>query len=181
MRSIVLKYGLIAGAILGLFMFGTIPFHDQIGFGPMGMVIGYTGMVVAFLMIHAGMKSYRDTIGGGQVTYGQALVIGLLIMLIGCVIYVACWAIISKTIYPDFAQKYLEFAVSQARAEGKSAAEIAEITAQMNSFATAYKNPLIFVAYTMLEPLPVGLLFSFVSAWLVSRKSNASASRMATA
>ena len=35
---------------------------------------------------------------------------------------------------------------------------------------TLYKNPLINIAITFLEPLPVGLLFTLVSAGVLSRK-----------
>lgn len=181
MRSLVLKYGLRSGAVLGACMFATMPFHEQIGFKPIGMIIGYTSMLLAFLMIHAGMKNYRDTLGGGAVSYGRALSVGLLIMLIGCVIYVACWEILYYTAFPDFAEKYAEFAIAQAREAGKSPAEIAAIATQMKEFGEQYKNPLINIAYTMLEPLPVGLLYSFVSAWLVSRKRGPATARMATA
>jgi hypothetical protein len=46
---------------------------------------------------------------------------------------------------------------------------------QMNEFAEAYRNPLVVAAYTFLEPLPVALPFSLVSAWLVSRSPAAPA------
>ena len=174
MRGIVLKYGLIAGAILGTVMFASYPFRDQIGIGTLGMVIGYTSMVLAFLMIHAGMRTYRDTLAGGSVSYGRALVVGLLIMLVGSAIYVACWEFVFFVLSPDFADHYAQVAVDNARAAGKTEAEVAAVAAEMQAFAASYKNPLVNIAYTFLEPLPVGLLFSFVSAWLVSRRSNAS-------
>ena len=55
MRRIVLTFGLIAGAILSAMMLLTIPFHDQIGFDR-SLIIGYTTMVLAFLMIFAGSR-----------------------------------------------------------------------------------------------------------------------------
>lgn len=39
----------------------------------------------------------------------------------------------------------------------------------MAKFAEMYRNPLVNIAFTILEPLPVVLLFSFVSAGLLSR------------
>jgi len=53
MQRIVLTFGLIAGAILSVMMLLAIPFHDQIGFDK-GYIIGYTTMVLAFLMIFVG-------------------------------------------------------------------------------------------------------------------------------
>ena len=43
----------------------------------------------------------------------------------------------------------------------------------MAAFAEQYKNPLINIAYTYLEPLPVALLFTLVSAGMLSRKRRA--------
>jgi hypothetical protein len=40
----------------------------------------------------------------------------------------------------------------------------------MAEFKEMYKNPLINIAFTLLEPLPVGLLFTLVAAGVLSRK-----------
>jgi hypothetical protein len=55
------------------------------------LIIGYTSMVLAFLMIFAGIKSYRDNVADGTVSFGRALVIGLLITLVASACYVATW------------------------------------------------------------------------------------------
>jgi hypothetical protein len=90
MRRIVLTFGLIAGAILSVMMLVAMVFKDQIGFDR-AAVIGYTTMVLAFLMVFAGVKSYRDNMAGGSVTFGRAFKVGLLITLVATVCYVATW------------------------------------------------------------------------------------------
>ena len=67
MKRTVLVYGLIAGAVLSLMLMVTLPFQEAIGFDT-GAVIGYTTMVAAFLLIFFGVKSYRDSVGGGAVS-----------------------------------------------------------------------------------------------------------------
>ena len=169
MRKIVLTYGLIAGAILSAMMLLTLPFQDEIGFDR-GVIVGYTTMVLAFLMVYFGVRSYRDGLAGGQLTFGRALKVGLLIMLVATVCYVATWEFIFYKLAPDFTDKFAEYALEEARQSGASEAEIAEKTAEMKAFAEQYRKPLVNIAYTFLEPLPVGLLFSLLSAWLLSRK-----------
>jgi hypothetical protein len=93
MRKIVLTFGLIAGAILALMMMISLKFQDQIGFDN-GAIIGYTTMVVAFLLVYFGVRSYRDNVAGGQVKFGRALWVGLLITLVASACYVATWEII---------------------------------------------------------------------------------------
>ena len=64
MKKTVLTFGLISGAILSAMMLATLPFLDRIGFDR-GEIIGYTSMVVAFLLIFFGVRSYRDNVAGG--------------------------------------------------------------------------------------------------------------------
>lgn len=169
MRKIVLTFGLLAGAVLSVMMLITIPFHDQIGFDK-GLIIGYTTMVLAFLMVFFGVKSYRDNVAGGSVTFGRALKVGLLITAIACVCYVATWQVLSRTYAQDYLEKYSAYALEKERRAGATEAELAERQKEMAEFAEMYKNPLVNIAFTLLEPLPVGVLFTLVTAVVVSRR-----------
>lgn len=168
MRKFVLTYGLIAGAILSLSMLGSLPFMEQIGF-EYGMVIGYTSMVAAFLMVYFGIRSYRDQTAGGRIGFGRAFGVGLAITLIGTVCYVATWQFVYHRLAPDFMDKYSAYAIEKARKSGATEAQIAAQKKEMAEFSEMYKNPLVNIAFTLLEPLPVGLLFSGVSAFVLSR------------
>jgi hypothetical protein len=169
MQKIVLTFGLIAGAILSAMMLITLPFHDQIGFDK-GLIIGYTTMVLAFLMVFFGVKSYRDNVAGGSVTFGRGFIVGLLITAVASVCYVATWEVIYHRFAPDYLEKYGAYTVEKMRKSGASDAEILAKTKEMAEFNEMYKNPLVNVAYTLLEPLPVGILFTLVTAGVLSRK-----------
>lgn len=173
MRKIVLTFGLIGGAIVSVMMFLTLPFQDQIGFDK-GAIIGYTTMVLAFLMVFFGVRSYRDNVAGGSVTFGRAFKVGLLITAVTTVCYVATWEVIYYRLAPDFSDKYAAYAVEKARASGASEAEIAATTRQMAEFKKMYRNPLVNIALTLLEPLPLGLVFTLVTAGIVSRRRRVS-------
>ncbi|MEA3245348.1 MAG: DUF4199 family protein, partial [Gemmatimonadota bacterium] len=72
MKRIVLTFGLISGGILSLMMLATLPFIDRIGFDN-SEVIGYTSMVAGFLMVFFGIRSYREQVGGGSITFGRGV------------------------------------------------------------------------------------------------------------
>jgi len=169
MRKIVLTYGLIAGAILSLMMLGTAPFQEQIGFDK-GAVIGYTTMVLAFLMIFFGVRSYRDNVAGGSVGFGRALGVGLLITAVASACYVATWQLVYYRLAPDFLDKYAAYAIENAKKSGATDAAIVAKTKEMAEFSEMYKNPLFNVAITFLEPLPVGVVFSLVTAVVFGRR-----------
>ena len=169
MRKIVLTFGLIAGAILSAMMLLTVPFQDQIGFDK-GVIIGYTTMVLAFLMVYFGVKAYRDKVAGGSVTFGRAFKVGLLITAVATVCYVATWQVIYYKLTPDFLDKYAAYAVEKARTSGATEEEIAAEAKKMAEFKEMYRNPLVNISLTFLEPLPVGIVFTLVTAGVLSRK-----------
>lgn len=179
MQKIVLTFGLISGAILSAMMLLTLPFMDKIGFDK-GEVIGYTTMVLAFLMVFFGVKSYRDNVAGGSVTFGRAFLVGLMITAVASVCYVATWQVVYYKVAPDFGEKYTAYAVEKARKAGATDAKIEATKKEMTEFMDMYKNPLVNIAITFLEPLPVGLLFTLVSAGVLSRRRRAEGAAVAS-
>ena len=71
------------------------------------------------------MKSYRDNVAGGSVGFGRAFMVGLMIMLVATVCYVATWQLVYHRLTPDFLEKYAAYAVEKARKSGATEAEIA--------------------------------------------------------
>ena len=183
MKNTVIKYGLISGALISVMMMLTIPFHDRIGFETTGMVVGYTTMVLAFLVVYFGVRSYRDTVGGGTIRFGRALAVGVLIAAVSSACYVATWQVMYFKFMPDFMDKYAAHEVAKARASGASEEQIASRKAEMEKFAVMYRNPLYNAALTFMEPLPVGLIVALISAGALSRrkKLGADGSVMASA
>ena len=169
MKKTVWTFGLISGAILSTMMAVTVPFEHQIGYDH-ALIVGYTTMVVSFLLIFFGIRSYRDNVGGGSVRFGRAFAVGALIAAIASVCYVAAWEVIFYKFEPDFMDKYTAHAIERVKASGASQAVVEQRTAELNRQAELYKNPLVNVAMTFIEPLPVGLLIAFVSAVVLSRR-----------
>jgi hypothetical protein len=71
---------------------------------------------------------------------------------------------------PDFGDKFAAYSVEKARKSGATEAHIAEVSRQAAEFKENYRNPLVNVAYTLIEPLPIGLVFTLVAAGVLSRK-----------
>lgn len=65
---------------------------------------------------------------------------------------------------------YAAYSVEKARNAGATGAEVAAKAEEMAEFKEMYKNPLVNIAFTLIEPLPVGLLVTLVTAGVVSRK-----------
>ncbi|HEU4829765.1 MAG TPA: DUF4199 domain-containing protein [Gemmatimonadales bacterium] len=170
MRRYVLTYGLIAGAILSVLMVISMSIHDRIGFDR-AMIVGYTTMVIAFLMIFFGVKAYRDNEHPDGLTFGRAFATGLLISFVATACYVATWQVVSRTMATDYLEKYAAYTLEKSREAGASEAELAAEAKEMAEFQEMYRNPLVNIAFTFVEPLPVGLLMSLVAAGVLRRKA----------
>jgi hypothetical protein len=169
MKRTVWTFGLIAGAIMAAMMFATIPFLDH---DDKAEIIGYTTMIVAFLMVFFGIRSYRDNVMGGTIGFGRAFKVGILITLVASACYVASWEVMYHTMMPDFVEKYAAQVIERAKASGAAEAQVEERRQEMAKFAVMYRNPLFNVGMTFLEVFPVGLVVVLVSSGVLSRRKS---------
>ena len=174
MKRTVWTFGLIAGGIMAVMMVLTMPFQEKIG-EDKALIVGYTSMILAFLMVYFGIRQYRDNELAGVIRFGRAFKVGLLIALISSTCYVATWEVLYHTAYKGFEVKYAQSATDQARKAGKSEAEIQKLQASMATFVASYPNATYRIPMTYLEVLPVGLVMVLVCSGILSRKKAAGA------
>ncbi|MES2389943.1 MAG: DUF4199 domain-containing protein [Bacteroidota bacterium] len=171
MKKTILLCGLIAGLIstsffIGLMILGKsgdMDFHN-------GMALGFTLMFLGFSMIFVGTKITRDKHNGGTITFGKAFLVGLYISLIASTVYVGVWLIDYYVFIPDFMEKYCAHVISDMKAKGASATEIAAQQAESANMKEMYKNPVFVILFTYMEILPVGILVSLISAVALKKK-----------
>ena len=166
MRKIILTFGLISGAISSLMIVATA--SVGVGFDK-GPVIGYTTIVLSFLMVFFGIWSYRDNIGDGQITFLKAFAVGISITLISCVCYVVTWEVMYYNVFPDFWDKYGAHLVEKLKASGASPATLQATLQEVAKYKELYKNPLLNAALTFIEPFPIGLVITLISAAVLRR------------
>lgn len=169
MKKTVWTFGLISGVLVSAMMAATLPFQDENGFDH-SLILGYTIIVLSFLLIYFGVRSYRDNVGKGRVGFGRALAVGALIGLIASACYVATWEVMYFKFMPDFMTRYNALELEKARAAGASEATLAQKKKELDAFEKQYQNPAINAAYTFAEPLPVALVIALVTAVVVSRR-----------
>jgi hypothetical protein len=170
MKKTILTYGLISGILSAAMMSATVPFvHNLTGYK--GYAFGYTTIVLSFLLVYFGIRSYRDNVGNGQITFAKAFAIGISITLISCLFYVVTWEIIYFNFMPHFMDNYFASAIDRIKASGASPDTIQAKLADLERSKRLYSNPLYNGALTFLEPFPVGLVITLVSAAILRKKS----------
>jgi len=170
MKKTVLTFGLIAGVMISALMGGNLLVANRIGSGH-SLVLGYTTMVASFLLVYFGIRSYRDNTLAGQISFGRAFSCGILITLITCVFYVAMWEIIYFNFMPHFMDSYFAAQIHKVQSSGLDPATTATRVAAIERSQQLYQNPIVNMAYTFMEPLPVGLIITLISAAILRRKA----------
>jgi hypothetical protein len=172
MKKTVLTFGLISGALCSLMMAATVPFEDKIGFDR-GELVGYTVIVLSFLLVFFGIRSHRDNAGNGVITFRKAFTVGILITLITCVCYVVTWEVLYFNFLPDFMDKYAAHVIEKVKASGANPASVQAQLQQLKKYKEWYDNPFLNAAITFIEPFPVGLVITLISAAVLRKKPRA--------
>jgi hypothetical protein len=175
MKKVVIVFGIISGVISSALMFLTLPLmkNGTINFDN-GEIFGYTAIFLSFLLVFFGIRSYREN-AGGTISFGRGFSVGILITLISCVFYVASWELIYFKLMPEFARghmdKYVAHEIGEMRAKGATDTAIAAKQTEMKKLMAMLDNPFMNAALTFIEPFPVGLIVTLISAAILRRKT----------
>jgi hypothetical protein len=147
----------------------SMAFADRIGIDR-GYIVGYTTIVLSCLFIYFGVRSYRENVSGGAITFARAFGVGLAIGVISCLCYVVTWEIIYFNFMPDFLDKFDAYEIAKLKAAGASAAVLQRHIEEQNHMKVLYANPLFNAALTFIEPFPVALLVTLISAAVLRKR-----------
>lgn len=171
MKKVILINGIIGGLIVSTLMVLSTLYFKSTGDFENGMIYGYASMILAFIFIFVGVKTFRDKYNNGLISFGKAFKVGILIALIASTFYVVTWLIEYFYVFTDFAEKYAAETLAKAKASGATETELAKKSAEMTQFNQMYKNPFFNALITYTEILPVGLIVSLISAFFLKRKT----------
>lgn len=166
LRSI-LKYGAIAGVVVGGALFCTSLVYGGQPPPTWGMALGYLTMLIALSAVFVGVKRHRDVDRGGVIRFWPAFGMGLGISLVASVFYVLAWEAALAAIDVDFAETLANAMIERQKARGVDGEALARLAADMETFKRQYANPLYRLPMTFAEIFPVGVLVSLVSAALL--------------
>lgn len=169
MKRIILTYGAINALIMACMFTIAYIFREQIGFAN-SMIVGYVNIVLGSSMIYFAIASYKKN-NGGEISFGKAFKIGLILALIASAVYALIWVIMVNTLMTNFCDEYHKYMLDELHKAGASAAKIADAEKEMQDMTVLMKNPVaLFLVGMLMECLPVGLLISLISAAILRTK-----------
>jgi len=169
MKKTVLVYGLTSGVLASGMMLAATHFVLRKELGPADL-IGYSSMVLVALLIFFGVRSYRRNVGGGKLSFRRGFLVGLGITLVSAAVYLATFQVLYYAVHPGIQEVYAECMIERAERAGASPEELEEKAAQARQIVEIMEHPLGNIALTLLEPLPVGLALSALSAAVLRKR-----------
>lgn len=165
--------GLIAGgSMVGIFLLTHMLFMKN--FSPemwtFAELLGYSSIIVALSAIFFGIKTYRDKILGGKISFGRAFTLGVGISAVASVIFGIYIYILYTVISPDLSGKLIEVYREKIKTSGQTQEIIAQQLVQFEAEARMWNNPVLQSFIMLVTVLMIGILISLVCAAILRRK-----------
>ena len=164
MTPFIIRYGILAGLIIGIPMLWRMLAAKPGEVPVVGMLLTYLVLIVALTAVFPGIKAYRDKVLGGVIRFLPALGLGIAISAVASLIYTIAWEVSSAYSSFDFIAFYKAYIIDAAKATNPTPEAMQKAIADAEEFAVMYKNPLYRLPMTFIEMFPVGVLVSLISA-----------------
>jgi len=168
MKNTVVRYGIYGAITICILFTLALTLGKNLSYS-LQEVIGYTSMVISLIFVYFGIKHYRDTENNGTVSFGKALVIGLLISLFAAIAFGLLDVIYIKYINPDFSTEYYGHIIEEMRTtlpEEEFKIKLAELETQKELFSSPLMNFLLMSVTVLI----IGFIISLISGLILQRK-----------
>jgi hypothetical protein len=91
------------------------------------------------------------------------------------------WEVLYFNFLPHFMDGYFAAEIQKVQSAGLDPATTAAKVAAIRHSQEMYQNPFVNMAYTLMEPLPVGVIMTLLSAAVLRRKAPVEPSAASTA
>ncbi|HTB33001.1 MAG TPA: DUF4199 domain-containing protein [Bacteroidia bacterium] len=169
MKSVVLKYGSISGALMAILLFTSIPLAPRLGFNTVGMIL-FLGKIAVYIPIYYGIRYFRQNNSDGNLTFWKGFNIGILIVVIACVFYALSWIMLYYWVAPDFPDRYFADYIAQLKLHGALPKDITDAQTQFEESKKVLVNPLINAAYAFTDPLETGIIMTLIFTVILRKK-----------
>ncbi|MCH9660987.1 MAG: DUF4199 domain-containing protein [Bacteroidetes bacterium] len=169
MKTTSIKYGIYSAlTIVVLFVIGWF-IGKGLDLGYSGQeVVGYTTIIVSLSFVFFGIKHYRDRENDGQVSFGKALLIGILITFFAAIAF-GIVDIVYQYLNPNFTTEYYNHHVAELKTT-LSGVELETKLAQMEAQRELFSSKTMSFLLMSMTVFVIGFIVSLLSALILQRK-----------
>lgn len=169
MKKTVLIFGLTSGVVTTGILLATIPYINTAELAKSD-ILGYTSILLSVLLVFFGVRSYREKAGGGRLSFGRGVAVGVLITVVSAAVYTGTFEVLYFRLMPGLGEKYAACVVERARLAGADQKKIEEATEQARVMKNLLDSPVSNVAMTLGVALAIGLASSVAAAAILRKK-----------
>tara|TARA_R110001583_G_scaffold153027_4_gene304809 strand:- start:3215 stop:3721 length:507 start_codon:yes stop_codon:yes gene_type:complete len=168
MKKSVLKFGLLSSLTLIVLFAIQFSFESNLSYSS-SEVFGYVSIVLALLFVYFAIKHYRDSVNNGSVSFGKALLIGVLVSLLAGLTFGIINYVYVEIINPGFMTEYYDYMVEKAKSS-LSDAEFQIKLQDMEAEKELFSNPIISSLVMSATVLIIGFIIAAISGLILQRK-----------
>ena len=168
MTSTILRYGGYAFLTAMVLFFVALYFLGKLDYGTQE-IIGYLSIVLSLLFIFPAIKHYRDVVNGGNVSFGKAFLIGLVVAVFAGIGFAIIDYLFTAFINPEFLDEYMAYQIAELEktlpAEEFQKQKLT-LEQQMKDYGSSG-----FMAFIMfITVVLIGIIISLIGALVLHRK-----------
>jgi hypothetical protein len=133
-------------------------------------IVGWVGIFISTLFIWFGIKYYRDRHNNGMLTFGEAMKLGLLILIFPSVAF-GIFNIVYVLLNPEFMDSYYASKVSEETA-GLSPAEARLRISELEKQKAFFQSPAIQFLVMFVSVFAIGVIVTVISALTLRRSGH---------
>jgi hypothetical protein len=170
MKKLIIRYGVICGAIIGgALAIGVSTMDIENPDFDMSAYIGYGSMLLAFALL---IPAVREANTAAYLGFWKNVLFCLGIVAIAAAIYSLAWTIYITYINPGAIETFTKYYSGEIAKENLTGDKLKEAMENVTFMKNLYSNPISCFFFTLIEPLPVGVLLSFLASTLAHFKNN---------
>jgi Protein of unknown function (DUF4199) len=161
MKKTVFRYGVVS--FVALCILGFINYLGSIKIPNYnGAIGGYISILLSSIFIYIGIKQFRDKENGGFVSYKQAFLVGILIVIFPALANGIYSVIYAKFIDPGFMDKYYDLAIQDMKVKLPPDQFQVKLKS-LESERTMFKNPYLQFIMMFLTVFLIGVIITAIS------------------
>ncbi len=172
MKTILIRYGILAGGLAAIFFLVPISFYDPTdSSGVMmkyGEIFGYGVQLLSMLFVLFGVRMISKQ-NEGRFTFAQALGSGLGITIIATLVFYLGNVLFYEVIDPDFLTEFMEGYAPAMLEQAETAEEKAALKQQFAEWGPLMANGWLYAGIMCMSVFLFGLFFSLLSGFLYKR------------
>ena len=168
-----LRYGLYSAAVMvGVFLvtFFFIAKESEMGY-KIAEIVGYATILLSMVFVFLGIKKHRDENNAGVISFGEALKVGVLIVLIPSIAFGLYNLFYIEVLDPNFMDNYYQYTLEEYKASMEPA-EFEAMKTKMDSEKEMFQNTFLQFFLMFFTVFVIGVIVSIISSMVLKKNKS---------